>query len=502
MKKSLFCLFMFICSVGLFTSCSDDDPNYSAAIEGEIVGNYKGTLEVKLFGESIGNPIIQKITVSKASNTSIDLSLKNFSFMGIITIPEIKLSNCKLTKNGDTYSFVGTQELETGELSCVINATGTIKNGNIDMDMDIKAVLDGQNQDVDVTYKGARLSGTESSEAKITSFIIENDFVIGSSVIDDANGTITFKVSTNATDEDLSELIPEIMVSNKATVNPESGVAQDFSAGKKVTYTVLAEDGTVKTYVASVDGNILKYSFDEWSDVAQGGTHPYYDPLPANELANPNKGVALLYSVSGYKGDYPVLQEEAGFAGKAVKLITRYTKKQGGFINSPTITAGSLFTGEMVISISSMSKPLEATHFGIPYNKKPLFFKGYYKYTPGEIFREGAKDGSKDNIIEGQIDECSIVAVLYQIEKDDEYLDGTNINSSPKRVAVAYLEDGSAKSEFTPFNLKFNFLPDKSYDPNAKYKIAIVCSASKEGDSFKGAPDSTLILDELEIIGE
>ena len=67
---------------------------------------------------------------------------------------------------------------------------------------------------------------------------------------------------------------------------------------------------------------------------------------------------------------------------------------------------------------------------------------------------------------------------------------------------MAYLEDGSAKSEFTPFNLKFNFLPDKSYDPNAKYKIAIVCSASKEGDSFKGAPDSTLILDELEIIGE
>ncbi|MEY8707146.1 PCMD domain-containing protein [Bacteroides faecichinchillae] len=502
MKKSLFCLYMLICSVGFFTSCSDDEPNYSAAIEGEIAGNYKGTLEVKLFGESIGNPIIQKITVSKASNTSIDLSLKNFSFMGIITIPEIKLSNCKLTKNGDTYSFVGTQELETGELSCVINATGTIKKGNINIDMDIKAILDGQNQDVDVTYKGARLSGTESSEAKITSFIIENNFVIGSSVIDDVNGTITFKVSNNATDEDLSELIPEIVVSNKATVNPESGVAQDFSAGKKVTYTVLAEDGTAKTYVASVDGNILRYSFDEWSDVAQGGTHPYYDPLPTNELANPNKGVALLYSVSGYKGDYPVLQEETGFAGKAIKLITRYTKKQGGFINSPTITAGSLFTGEMVISISSMSKPLEATHFGIPYNKKPLFFKGYYKYTPGETFLEGAKDGSKDNIIEGQVDECSIVAVLYQIEKDDEYLDGTNINSSPKRVAVAYLEDGSAKSEFTPFNLKFNFLPDKSYDPNAKYKIAIVCSASKEGDSFKGAPDSTLILDELEIIGE
>lgn len=500
MKKRLLFLFMLVCTVGMLTGCGDDDPNYSAAIDGEIAGNYKGTLEVRIFDEPLGGPMIQKVTVSKAGNTSIDLSLKNFSFMGIITIPEIKLSDCQLTQNGNVYGFTGTQSLETGGLSCIINAIGTIQNSVLNIDMDIKAVLDGLNQDVNVTYRGTRLSGSESSEAKITGFAIGSEIILEAPVIDDNAGTITFKVSNKATDEDLI-MTPEITISDKATVNPASGVVQDFSAGKKVIYTVIAEDGTVKTYIASIDGNVLKYSFEDWSDV-KGGSHPYYDPLPEDELATPSQGVSLLYSFSGYKGEYPVLQEEQGVVGKAAKLVTRYTKKQSGFINSPTITAGSLFTGQMVISISSMSKPLEATHFGIPYSKKPVSFKGYYKYTPGESFREGAKDGSIDKIIEDRVDECSIVAVLYQIENDDEYLDGTNINESSKRVAIAQLEDGTAKSEFTPFDLKFTFFPDKAYDPTAKYKLAIICSASKEGDQFKGAPGSTLILDELEIIGE
>lgn len=38
--------------------------------------------------------------------------------------------------------------------------------------------------------------------------------------------------------------------------------------------------------------------------------------------------------------------------------------------------------------------------------------------------------------------------------------------------------------------------------PSKKYKMAIVCSSSKAGDSFKGAVNSTLFVDELEIIGE
>ena len=42
----------------------------------------------------------------------------------------------------------------------------------------------------------------------------------------------------------------------------------------------------------------------------------------------------------------------------------------------------------------------------------------------------------------------------------------------------------------------------ETYEAGKEYKLAIVCSSSKEGDSFKGAGGSTLWIDELEIIGE
>lgn len=49
MKKNLFYLFALICSMSLFTACSDDDeaPDYSKVIESEMAGNYKGTLTVR-----------------------------------------------------------------------------------------------------------------------------------------------------------------------------------------------------------------------------------------------------------------------------------------------------------------------------------------------------------------------------------------------------------------------------------------------------------------------
>ena len=64
------------------------------------------------------------------------------------------------------------------------------------------------------------------------------------------------------------------------------------------------------------------------------------------------------------------------------------------------------------------------------------------------------------------------------------------------------LEDGGAKAEWTTFELPFNNLDGKSYDMSKSYKLAIVCSSSKDGAAFKGAVNSTLIIDELEVIGE
>ena len=520
-KKSVLYLLLLICSTGLlFSSCDkekiegDPDPDKEQGdgedntddpvlpVEKELAGTYKGLLEILVDGNKLGEDAIQKIYISKSAlgDNLLKLELKNFSF-GPMSFGDINVDSCAVTLNEKIYSFSGNVTLALADPigTCPINVKGTIEEGNINIDITVAVAALGQ--DVVAKFAGSKMTGNENTEAKILTYTFDNNLITEQPAIDEDNGEITFKVIDSATDEDLKALIPTITISEKATITPASEEAQDFSNGKKVTYTVVSEDGTVKTYEVYIAGSqsVLKYSFEEWSDVL-GGKYPYYNPKPTDELATPNAGVTFLYSVSGYKGEYPVLQEEEGVQGKAIKLVTRYTKKMGGFITSPIVTAGSLFTGEMNITISSLSKPLESTHFGILYKKKPISFKGYYKYTPGDEFHDGTNNG--DVIVENQVDECSIKAILYQVDSEAEYLDGTNINTSPKRVAIAELPAGTAKAEYTSFDIPFVFETGKEYDPSKIYKLAIICTASKEGDLFKGAPNSTLILDELEVIGE
>ena len=103
MKKNLFYLFALICSMSLFTACSDDDeaPDYSKVIESEMAGNYKGTLTVTVEGTTMPSEP-QKIKIEKAGPSAINLSLANFSFMGI-TIGDVELKNCVLSQNGNVY---------------------------------------------------------------------------------------------------------------------------------------------------------------------------------------------------------------------------------------------------------------------------------------------------------------------------------------------------------------------------------------------------------------
>jgi len=81
----------------------------------------------------------------------------------------------------------------------------------------------------------------KSTDAEILSFIVN-----------DVNGTIEGTNILLVLDEstDLTNLTPTISLSENATINPESGVAQDFTS--PVVYTVTAEDGeTKKTYTVS-----------------------------------------------------------------------------------------------------------------------------------------------------------------------------------------------------------------------------------------------------------
>lgn len=527
MKKRLFCyLFAAFCATVVLPSCGEDEPgpDYTQAIEEEISGDYKGTLAVTVAGAAA--PVTsQNITVSKASATAIDLTISNFSFSGM-SLGDVVLKNCELQQDGDVYTCQREEELALPDPvgTCPVASNITIANREVTVTLDI-TVPALNDQVVKVVYEGTKLTGTEKTEAAILSFTFDtaneaNACVIEQPVIND-DKTITFRVNADAVEADpdmLKGLIPTITVSEGATLSPAGGVATDFSSN--VTYTVLSEDGkTTATYTvnAPYQSTVTKYSFDEWGDmsgkvnalVVNTTKYTWASPMPHAELASANEGVAALRESfgGGYTGEWAMTKEENGYQGCAVKLQTLYTNDLKEIVSGsiPAITPASLYTGTFAFAMKTVAaEQLEMTKFGWSYDKKPLKFKGAYKYAKGDNYIDGSQEPALENQ-EGE-DKGLILAVLYEVESDMETLDGTNLSNSPKRVLIAQVggEEGVADTEgnWVEFEVDFSPLDGKEYSADKKYKLAIVCQSSIKGSEFKGAANSTLWVDELEVIGE
>ena len=87
-----------------------------------------------------------------------------------------------------------------------------------------------------------------SSTDQIVSFKFANNPSIDCKVVpgqSNIEATVPF-------DTDVTALIPDIKVSDGATIYPNSGVVQDFSFGIPVTYTLTAKDGTKNTYTVQI----------------------------------------------------------------------------------------------------------------------------------------------------------------------------------------------------------------------------------------------------------
>lgn len=376
--------------MGTFTACSsDDEPGVTTPAAADVTGNYKGNLDVKITQGEMeipgGKVENQLVSVTKAGESTVSLSISDFSFMGI-QIGDINLNDCQLSGSGDKYTFTGTTKVNAVILTADVEAEGTFEGDKLTINMDIDASVAGQKQTVKVVYTGTKLTGSESSEAKILSFVFDqevsaaNAVVLEQPVVDETAKTIKFAVSADATSDDLSKLMPTIEVSEKATVTPTSGAVQDFSNGKTVTYTVTAENGTKVTYTASVYGNVTSYDFENWVAGVEDteGLTPdmiFYNP---EGWCSSNAGAQLLKAF-GLADSYVVEATNDAHSGEnAVSITSIDTKGKDMIIKVPKVTTGSLFLGSF---ITDMSSTLNSTKFGIPYSAKAVSLKGWYKYT-------------------------------------------------------------------------------------------------------------------------
>lgn len=517
MKKSLLYLFMFVCSVSLFTSCSDDDDEVKLPIDTEVAGEYVGDLSVSVDGAPLP-AIKQKITISQSSKGAdqIALSLKNFTL--VINVGDIVVDPCAVKTIDGGYSFAGQQNINFVQPigTCPVGVSGTVKGSNIAIDITVK-VGAPLNQDVQVAFTGKKMTGNESSEAKITSFTFDSEVVTEQPVIDEENGTITFRVSDTSVDEDLAALVPTIEISPKAILTPASGVAQDFSNGKKVEYTVTAEDGTSKKYTVFISGSSEYYSFEAWQPLNEGAFEE-----PVGGWSTSNTGVYFIKQMypDVYNGDYAALKsEDAKDGATAVKLVTLDTKGQAGvdlgFFKIPAIpkvTSGSLFLGTFETDITNT---LNSTKFGNPYYSKPVSVQFSYKYTPGETYYTCPDPVKAETVVEDntKTDECSATAVIYEVpywdtvdpsdsnnKEYDKRLTGANLYTNTDQVIAISTFSSGLQESYKDVTLNLEYIKD--YDPTKKYRFAIVFSSSKDGDKFTGAPGSAMIVDNVRVIAE
>lgn len=474
-----------------------DNPDITYPIDEQLAGEYKGLLNITLGGEPVGSDIARNITVAKVDDETVSLTLEDFSFMGI-ELGTIKVDSCKIAGSDIPeydYSLSGEQTLT---LNVIGEQHVTVDGGFADNTISLTISIDFNGTPVDVTFDGTKLTGNESSEALITSFTFDasnsaNAAVFGTT-LDQDNRTISVTVQDGG---DLTVLVPTIEVSAGATVSPASGTAIDLSNGQSVIYTVVAEDGTASEYTVSVSGRAAYfYDFETWT--SEGAMYP-------EEITNPvgwatcNDAVALIKNMGPllghpeYNGEYPVRPTDDGVEGKGAiieSVYTSYGDMMGQTI--PAVTSGTIFLGTFN-AMAAMQDPMSTTQFGILFEDKPLAVTGWLKYTPGEKFYD-----ENGEIIDKQ-DLGTVNAVLYEVTSEDETLNGSDIYTSDKICATGSFETAGA-ADFTQFTVDMEYVKD--YDPSKTYKLAVIFAASKEGNAYRAASGSIMIVDNVTIICE
>lgn len=339
-----------------------------------------------------------------------------------------------------------------------------------------------------------------NAEADILSCTVEEkSILLGEPLINDSEiGKYNILILAKK-GSDLTHITPIFTLTPGATIEPATGVSQNFT--EPVVYTVTSEDRKweKKYTIAAVDAELpLKYSFEHLLKGEKEKFDTFIELDKGHQImqwASGNGGFSIT-DAAKKPSDYPTVQTTGGVYGMCAKLETRSTGSLGIRVKMP-IAAGNLFIGQFNV-LDAISNALGATRFGLPFTKHPVAIKGYYKYAPGKTYSEKGKPKP------GVTDEADIYAVFFESDKETPTLNGANSLTDKNIIALARPEKIDPTKEWTKFRYDFEFKEGKVIDreklAQGIYKIALVFSSSKNGAWFNGAVGSTLYIDEVEII--
>ena len=337
-----------------------------------------------------------------------------------------------------------------------------------------------------------------------------------------ADTTIVFNLREEFLDkshpewESLKNMAVNFKLTPGATITPENGSAHDFTQEGGVRYTITSEDGawhrnyhvifvptqrwTTEFHFEDFRWVAPKNKYREWFEYSEDGS--------AIDLWVTGNPAFSTSRSSASPEEYPTIPYDNAVDGKGVKLETCSTGIFGMTMNM-RIAAGNLFVGtfDAEEALRGFEQAMAATRFGLPFNKRPVSFNGYYKYKAGEKFinRMGTEQP-------GRVDEPDLYAVLYDNEGQSFTLQGDNVLNHPNIVAIArvtghtYVKEGEdiGTAEWNYFDIPFEYYKEieKNKLDAYGYNLAVVFTSSIEGAMFCGAVGSTLLVDEVNVICE
>ena len=325
---------------------------------------------------------------------------------------------------------------------------------------------------------------------------------------------IVFTLAAEGDTTLLRTLSPTFTLSPGATLRCLDGAQPDFRQRRRVAYEVTSQDRRwQRRYTLSFVPAADFPEFFGFENHALNSPDPHYytwfeqnaDGTARHFWASGNPGF-LLSRYDAKPDEYPTSVEAKGRTGTALRLVTQSTGELGAAFGKP-IAAGNLFVGSFDLA-GALLNPLAATRFGVPVNRIPTRFSGYYKWQPGEVFTNAQRKAAQGPAPDGK-DAPRIYAVAYRnvdAQGNAVTLDGSNILSSPLVVAVALLDDFTVtgvqeSSAWVHFDLPFARrapIDDRLLDRHG-YSLALVFTSSRDGAEFAGAVGSTLLVDDCRL---
>lgn len=284
-------------------------------------------------------------------------------------------------------------------------------------------------------------------------------------------------------------------------------------------FAINGVNGKITTATTELQKQLENGSFDEWNQ--NGDT--WFPGTAAEAFAKNsywdtgNVGAATMSKNPsiGESNDVHTV------GGKSGKLSSQFV----GLFGVGKFAAGNIYIGRYMETYANVTNMGARIRFGREFSSRPTELKGWYKYTRGKDKMYG--DYNKSELTDSGGDKCSIYIVLtdniglvdadgvktaYEIDNHatDQpakfiYKNAIDFSENNKDV-IAYgsITDEESKGSFDESgNVVWKqFSIDLKYrDLTRKPKfIIVVASASKYGDFFTGYENSTMLIDDFELV--